>query len=259
MTSEKREAYDRLRRDPASIFKTGRPDEVFGQTDVLGCTDSRVPIGLCCAGSMLLLSPEERTSFLERSGAKGITSHSECGAGGIAFERKRGRPAADAAELDAWVREQTEEIADDVGCVYAGHIGPDQFVTRQHEARVTYVVAAPMCFNPSKDPYLANGFIVSHFAHRRSASAVEETAVTLALSFQFHAGGEAFFTGEEPFLLVGIGDPDDPTESGIALRLNLERALDLAVINGPLSVADRGRVQILTVDAPREIIAKYRA
>jgi hypothetical protein len=181
--------------------------QYFEPDGTICCIDERVPGTLHSAGSLVLLPEAEARAYIEKSGAKKISSHSGCGAMKVAYMQEHGLTDGniDPELIDAYAIEKTRQLAEKYGLEYIGNHdyekmqGPKEF----HHARVIYYVDTPVAFNPLTIPGLLPGFVINR-AFLSPEEAAKETALAQGIAFGGHGFAERFL--KDPLLIICLGD-----------------------------------------------------
>jgi hypothetical protein len=187
---------------------------------------------LALAGAGILLpasSEEERIEIAARLfselGIKDVTSHSGCGAVGLAYKRDfpDGNPTA--KDLEDFGKKWTEKVVAEMGRMgkeaNADHISAEEMErpAEFHNARVVYFDGKGG-FNPNKKVGLPMGFVISR-RHVPDMYAAEELKVAVSIAFGKHGFGN-LFTKEDPFVIVPLANSAEELAS---LKNEIEQAL----------------------------------
>lgn len=144
-----------------------------------------------------------------------ITSHSGCGAAGLAY--RRDFPDADthenlAEKIEAYTKAWSDKLADKIREL--GHPAERTHVLAEdmerppefHNARVVYFDGIGG-FNPNKEIGLPMGFVIER-AYLPADYAAEELKIAVTLAFGGHGYGE-LFTPELPFEIIALAKNEE--------------------------------------------------
>ena len=173
----------------------------------------------CLAGSGILLPADSEEKRLELAARlmiehsiTNITSHSGCGAAGLAYKRDFPSATLDAQAIEdyavAWSKKLAEKINELQHEAEPSHITADEMVrpAEFHNARVVYFDGIGG-FNPNKEIDLPMGFVIERkFVSADYAAA--ELSVAANIAFGGHGLGN-LFTASEPFVVIAMASSED--------------------------------------------------
>ena len=182
----------------------------------LCCMDERVGTGLHAAGSGILLPEEDFFKLCKEAGIDSLSDHVGCGAvaifagseAGIKFARERGIDINDTDLIGkTWSMEMAEKLTEKLKRkIDYTHLEP-----KEHDhssARVCYYDKTGRFNNTNGLP---KGFVVGRKYMSKDAS-LSEVGVAKNIMWGDHGVGPDFFTKENPFLLVAIGESSKEVE-----------------------------------------------
>jgi hypothetical protein len=177
----------------------------FINDHIICCIDERIEGSIHCAGSLVLMDAEEATAFCAASTATAITSHQNCGAMRLAYEKEFGTEMASMLTdeaLDRYAVVATRSLAKRYHLKYLGHFHDEDLhgSSTAHAARIIYVVMTRTGFNPYLVPGLPHGFVINGGFEEGDYSA-EEVDLALAIAFGEYGFGE-LFTLDTPCVLA---------------------------------------------------------
>jgi len=182
----------------------------YPEKRVINCMDEGTPGGFRVAGSMILLADQEAASFVQQSAAQGLFSHTDCGAAALAFRKKYNLKSDEQIalkEIDKFAQSEAKRLARLTEIAYLGHLDKDNLKRPLglHIASAAYYLALPY-FDPSKNPILPPGFVISRkFLPKDYAQFELQLAINIALG---EHGFDGLFSQNEPFLLIIITERD---------------------------------------------------
>lgn len=167
------------------------------------CIDERTAGGaIHLAGSGILLGKTKAKEILESAGAKGIFSHSDCGACKI-FARQNNLDVSTPEKLDEVAIKWAESLAQITGLPYKGHLKP---ALEFHNATVIYFDGTGN-FDNTQVESAPPGFTISQKFLPRDYTLKElEIAVKIALSD--HGFGPRF-TAAYPLTVIVLGSHEE--------------------------------------------------
>lgn len=177
---------------------------------------------LALAGSGILYPAANEAERLEKvakiliaRGVTDITSHSGCGAAGIAY--RRDFPDADthanlAEKIEAYAQAWSDKLA--VKIEELGHSAERTHVLAEdmerpiefHNARAVYFDGVGG-FNPNKEIGLPMGFVIER-AYLPAEYTAEELKVAVDIAFGHHGFGKLFYA-ESPFVIIALAKNDE--------------------------------------------------
>lgn len=185
----------------------------------LRCIDEGMPGGIHLAGSGILLGQEKAREILLKAQIDGIYSHAGCGAASL-YAREQG---LDLARADEYGEERAKELANIVGVPYKGHISKEELKRPPdfHIARALYYDGTGK-FDPSRVRELPPGFVISRRYLDDPTYAKREVEIGTSIALGEHGFG-GLITPKSPFVLIAIGDPNDPHFSTDTLKTELAK------------------------------------
>jgi hypothetical protein len=158
---------------------------------------------------------------------EGIYSHEECGAAKLVYNalseefRSQLKNDLSMSSPDEFGDYFSKKLAERLGKDYKGRIEID-VMTRPsglHVTRFTYVDGTGN-FNPAVAEGLPQGFVIS-----RKYLGADQTGVEASVSIDISTGDHGFgsrITPEQPYVLVAVGNPNDPKLSVESLMKELQ-------------------------------------
>ncbi len=208
--------WHRLQGAYAPVYEMGFDRYAAGHTEsvarafTLGdktarCIDEGTPGGLHLAGTGILLPEQEAVRILTAMGVDGVTSHSGCGAAGMAA-----RAQGYSGDVEQFAQQWAQQMASLTGVPYRGHI-PMSDMRRPHDFHnaIAAYVDTTGSFDYAQAPELPPGFVISRGLIPPEVAAAE-TRVAVDIAFGGHGLGKGRFTQEHPFMLVHVADPRRP-------------------------------------------------
>jgi len=166
----------------------------------------------CLAGSGILFPAQNEAERIGKVaklmidlGITDITSHSGCGAAGLAYKRDFSDAKPTSQDIENYAIAWSQKLADKINELQYeaahSHITIDEMMrpAEFHNARVVYFDGAGG-FNPDKEIDLPMGFVIER-KFVPADYAVEELKVAVSIAFGHHGLGE-LFTKDEPFVIV---------------------------------------------------------
>jgi hypothetical protein len=225
------EIYSQIRRDGMQAYVNKLGDvwrDAFAdkkEMSTIGCMDEGIQTGVRSAGSLIMISPEDRVDFclriLNENGCDKVTidSHEHCGAAAVKYKESLSEGGLDLPDamspdkIDRFTVDATKQIVDEINLderlkgkvIYGRHISSEEMSrpSDRHIARVIYYDGSGR-FSPDETNDLLPGFVISR-RYQKLANAIEEVTLALGIAFGGHGFGQRF-TSREPVLIVVIGD-----------------------------------------------------
>jgi hypothetical protein len=214
------EAITRIRDKGAQEFFDSLADQEQLSDDPerpCACIDERVGgPKVAIPGSGILQSEDEAFRLLKEAGVTSLSSHADCGAAVLAFNKLSPEDQARYGSADGYAQEWAKAMAARLGVPYAGHAEVDS--PGQHVARAVYYDASGSF--RADAPNIPRGFTVS-----RKYLSSEQARQDLLLAIRIATGDHGFagkFNGDEPLLVVPISDGSDLA----VLREEISEALE---------------------------------
>lgn len=165
------------------------------------CIDERIGgHKFALPGSGILESPDVAFSILKEAGVDSISSHEDCGAANLAFERLDEDEKQRYGSADAYAQAWAKDMADRLGVLYVGHKTVE--TPGQHIARAIYYDSSGRF--TADAPGVPKGFTIS-----RKFGTPETAQSSLGLAIKIATGEHAFkdkYSPENPLVIVPIGE-----------------------------------------------------
>lgn len=165
------------------------------------CIDERVGgHKLALPGSGILESPDEAFRVLKEAGVSSMSSHEDCGAASLAFDRLGDEDRKKYGSADAYAQAWAKDMAERLGVPYAGHHAVE--TPGRHVARAIYYDASGRFVADA--PGVPKGFTIS-----RKFESPDKAQASLDLAIKIATGQHAFkgkYSAENPLVIVPIGN-----------------------------------------------------
>jgi hypothetical protein len=181
------------------------------------CIDERVGgHKLAIPGSGIMESPDDAYKLLKESGVSSMSSHQDCGAAKLAFDRLGDPEKEIYGSADAYAQSWAKNMADRLGVPYIGHHSVK--TPGRHVARTIYYDASGRFIADA--PGVPKGFTIS-----RKFESPEKAQANLNLAIKIATGDHGFkgkYSSENPLVIVPVGDTQDLS----ALRAEISQVVE---------------------------------
>ena len=186
--------------------------EAFKELDTINCSDGRVLDGrkIGIAGSGILLSEEERQSFVERfkGKIKTVTTHDDCGAAALGFEALRSEEIpTGVTNADEYGTYRGQQLAEALGAKHE-YLKRDEMANEYHNETALVIDQTGRFDSTNLEGFPAH-FVCTGAGLGFSAEYMKTEVKTLAGIALGHHGFGDRFDSENPFrLIVAAKDQD---------------------------------------------------